>query len=288
MSITEDIRRTFREKDNGLMKLIIINVVVFIIANLFIALSRLSGNGGTVVYEILGLSPEPTIFIAHFWTALTYMFFHSDVFHILFNMIWLYWMGQLFVEYIGSKQLISTYILGGVSGGVLFIAIGILFPNTLSNVVLIGASASVMAVVVAIAFLIPNYTINLLFFGGVKLKYLALISFILSTLVDLSDNTGGKIAHIGGALYGYAFFLYYKKGVDLGKPVNALIEWLSNLFKPRSNLKVAYKKRVSDEDYNANKIATEKRTNEILDKISKSGYDSLNKDEKEFLFKQGK
>jgi len=287
MSITEDIKNTFRGKNNGLMKLIIINVAVFIVANVFIAISKLSGSTGNFIYETFGLVPVLTYFLSHFWTIITYMFFHNDVFHILFNMLWLYWMGQLFVEFIGSKQLISTYLLGGISGGLLFLLCGILFPGTFAGMPLIGSSAGVMAIVVALAFLIPDYILHLMFFGEVKLKYVALVSFILTTLIDFYNNTGGKVAHIGGALFGYIFIMQYKKGTDLGKPVNAIISWIQNLFKPKSNMKVTYKRPIKDEDYNANKRAAQKRIDEILDKISKSGYDSLSKDEKEFLFKQG-
>jgi membrane associated rhomboid family serine protease len=286
MSIVEDLKHTFRGKNNGLMKLIVINVIVFVASNLFIGISKLSGNWGDSLYELFGLSPDIPYALAHFWTIVTYMFFHNDVFHILFNMLWLYWMGQLFVEFIGSKQLISTYLLGGICGGLLFIVYGLLFPMTLGSVILIGASAAVMAIVVAIAFLIPNYTIQVFLLGAVKLKYIALASFIISTMIDFYSNTGGKVAHIGGALYGYIFFVLYRKGVDLGKPIHSIIDWTGNLFKRRTKMKVAYKKSTNDELYNTDKLAKEKRINEILDKISKSGYDSLSKDEKEFLFKQ--
>lgn len=286
MSIVEDLKNTFRGKNNGLMKIIVVNVIVFIAGNLFIGISKLSGSGGDELYMLFGLTPDLSYLLLHFWTFITYMFFHTDVLHILFNMLWLYWMGQLFVEFIGSRQLISTYILGGISGGVLFIICGILFPTALSGAILIGASAAVMAIVVAIAFLIPDYTIQLLLFGPVKLKYLALVSFVLSTLIDFYSNTGGKVAHIGGALYGYLFIVQYRKGVDLGKSVNSIIDRAANIFKPATKMKVAYKKPVSDEAYNTNKVAAEKHMNAILDKISKSGYDALSKDEKEFLFKQ--
>ncbi len=288
MSFTEDLKNTFRGKNNGLMKLIVINVILFIAGNLYIGISKLSGYDSTLVYELFGLSPALSFFLTHFWSIFTYMFLQIDVFHILFNMLWLYWMGQLFVEFIGSKQLISTYLLGGISGGILFLICGSVFPFSIAGMPLIGASAAVMAIVVAIAFLIPNYTVQVFLLGEVKLKYIALTSFVLTSIIDLYNNTGGKIAHIGGALYGYLFIVQYRKGTDLGSFVNSIITWFEKLGKPRSKMNVVYKKRLSDEEYNMNKLAVEKRINEILDKISRSGYDSLNKDEKEFLFKQGK
>src|ERR1035437_6388548 len=121
MSVVDDLKNAFRGKNNGLMKLIIINVIVFIVANLFVGLSKITGNSGGFIYEAFGLVPNIPFFLPHFWTVFTYMFFHLDLFHILFNMMWLYWMGQLFVEFIGSKQLISVYLLGGISGGALFL-----------------------------------------------------------------------------------------------------------------------------------------------------------------------
>jgi membrane associated rhomboid family serine protease len=289
MSLTGDLKNIFKGKNNGLYKLIAINVIVFIVCNLFMGISRLAGNSGISLYMLFGLSPDVSFFLEHFWTLLTYMFLHSDseLFHILFNMLWLYWMGQLFVEYIGSKQLISTYILGGISGGILFIIYGASFPASAAGMPLIGSSAAVMAIVVAIAFLIPNYTINVLLLGEIKLKYIAIAAFILTSMLDFYDNTGGKIAHIGGALYGYLFIVQYRKGLDTGAFVGSILTWFEKFGKPRSNLKVEYKRPLSDEAYNIHKLSIEKKTDEILDKISKSGYDSLNKEEKEFLFKRG-
>ena len=201
------------------------------------------------------------------------MFVHTDLLHVLFNLLWLYWMGNIFLEYIGSRQLLFVYIMGGMCGGILFV----LLSEFINSSFLIGASASVMAIVVAIAVLLPEYTIHLMFIGPVRLKYVALISFILTTVIDLSQNTGGKIAHVGGALFGYLYMVQYKKGNDISK-------LFTSLFK-KSNMKVAYKKNISDDDYSINKIALQKRVDAILDKISKSGYESLNKEEKEVLFK---
>ncbi|MCC6691288.1 MAG: rhomboid family intramembrane serine protease [Bacteroidia bacterium] len=282
MSVLDDIKHTFRSRNNGLMKLIIINLIVFIAANVTAGISKLMDGSGNFVYMVLGLSPDFFTVITHPWTLFTYMFFHMDVFHILFNMLWLYWMGQLFVEFIGSKQLISTYLLGGIAGGILFIIYATLFPASAGGSILIGASAAVMAIVIAIGFLLPNYIVHVFLLGAVKLKYIALASFILSTVIDFYNNTGGKIAHIGGALYGFLFFTLHRKGVDLGKPFDKFF----NFFTHRAKMKVAYKRTTSDEDYNSDKRAKEKRTDEILDKIAKSGYDSLNKEEKDFLFKQ--
>ena len=213
------------------------------------------------------------------------MFLHEGLMHILFNMLWLYWLGKIFVEYVGSKRLVAVYLLGGISGGLLFTLTPIIYPLSFSNTVLHGASAGVMAVVVAIAVLLPDYMIHLMFFGGVRLKYLALASFILTSLLDISQNTGGKISHIGGALFGLIFMLQYKNGKDITKPVTAFFDWIVGLFSRRPKIKISYSRKASDDEYNLNQKTKQQKIDLILDKISKSGYDALTKDEKDFLCK---
>src|ERR1051325_428054 len=133
---------------------------------------------------------------------------------------------------------------------------------------LLGASAGGMAVVIATAVLLPDYPIHLLFFGPVRLKYLALISFLLTSILDISENTGGKISHIGGALFGLIFMLQYKNGKDMTKPVTAFLEWASALFSGKPKIRVSYKRKVSDDDYNQNARAKQAKIDQILDKIS--------------------
>ena len=269
------------------MKIIVINISIFIIINIITALEKISGNNVGIIDTWLALPSDISKFTSHFWTIFTYMFLHLDLMHILFNMLWLYWVGKIFTDYLGSQRLVLTYLLGGISGGVLFISISNLFPSFYSNSFLLGASAGVMAIVVGAAILVPEYTLHLLFFGPVKLKYLALVSFLLTTILDFSVNTGGKIAHIGGAIYGIVYISQYKKGRDFTKFFYRWANKITQFFKNfrKSNMKVAYKRHVSDEEFNLNKVARQKRMDEILDKISKSGYESLNKQEKEILFK---
>jgi len=180
-----------------------------------------------------------------------------------------------------------VYLLGGFSGGILYLLFAAFAPQFFANTVLLGASAGVMAVVIAVGVLLPEYVIHLLFFGGVRLKYVALVSFILTSLLDLSQNTGGKISHIGGAVFGLLFTLQYKRGKDLTKPVTNFLDWLSGVISgKKSPIKVTYRKKTGNEDFNARMNARQQRTDHILDKISKSGYDSLTKEEKDFLFKE--
>jgi hypothetical protein len=217
------------------------------------------------------------------------MFLHKDIWHILFNMLWLYWFGTIFLQYLDQKKLVSVYLLGGISGAVLYILSFNIFPafaGVVGESVAIGASASVMAVVIAIAAYVPDYTVQLLLIGRVKIKYMALAIFVLTSFMDFSVNSGGKLAHIGGAIFGYFYTLNIRQGRDIGRVINRALDFLVTLFKPRKKMKVTYKKPSTEYDYNAMKSEHQARINTILDKISKGGYDSLTKEEKETLFKE--
>jgi membrane associated rhomboid family serine protease len=286
MSIIDDIKNTFKLKHNGLNRLILFNVIVFVFVNLTDHLLRLSGTMFQLE-DVLALPPQFSLFMEHMWTLFTYMFIHAGIFHIFFNMLWLYSIGSIFSELIGSKQLVGAYILGGLSGGILYMLVSGFFPNPYMGSGLVGASAGVMAIVIAAAVQAPNLILHVFVIGPVRLKYIALVSFILYSLIDITSNMGGKIAHIGGAAFGLLFALQYKKGNDLTRGVTGILDMFSTLAasRPRRNVKVAYKRPVSDEHYNEVKADEQRKVNVILDKISRSGYDSLSKEEKDFLFK---
>ena len=232
------------------------------------------------------------------WTPLTYMFTHQGFIHLLFNLLWLWWFGKIFLSYLDQRKLVSLYIMGGLAGALLYIAVFNIFPAFAGMVhvsIALGASASVMALVIATATYLPEMELHLLFFGRVKLKYLALITFLITSVFDFSVNTGGKIAHIGGALMGMAYGYGLKNGKDIGAWLNTAIDFFVNLFKPAKKLKVTYKKAAADfdarqakTDYDYNKIKAErqKAVDHILDKISKGGYDSLTREEKAILFSE--
>lgn len=281
-SIFNDLKREFQH-GTVLTRIILINVIVFLIVNIVDHLLKLTGSGHSLVYY-LALPGNVISALKHGWTFITYMFLHDGLMHILFNMLWLYWLGKIFVEYLGSRRLVGVYLLGGITGGLLYILASMVFPFYFYNTFLLGASAGVMAVVIAIAILLPDYVIHLLFFGGVKLKYLALASFIITSILDISQNTGGKISHIGGALFGMIFILQYKKGKDLSVFFIRIYDRIGGLFRRKSRIKVAYRKK-SDSDYNEEKVKRQQKIDGILDKISKAGYESLTKEEKDFLFK---
>ena len=209
--------------------------------------------------------------------------------HILFNLLWLYWFGTVFIQELGLKKLLSTYLLGGLAGGLLYVIFYNIFPvfnEVRENSIALGASASVMAVVVAAATYHPEKRMHLVLIGPVKIVYIALVMFIFTSLVDFSVNTGGKIAHIGGALMGFLFAYYYKRGKDITKGFDRMMDQVASWFKPgRQNMKVTHKRSSDDIQYKKQKSEEQKEIDKILDKISKAGYDSLSASEKELLFK---
>ncbi len=214
MTIFEEIKTSFKH-GNMLTRLIYINVGIFIAVGLLYVGFRLFTPGSTLaevkgifnqkVMQYLMLSADPVKLITRPWTLITYMFTHQNVWHILFNLIWLFWFGKIFLQYLTEKQLLSTYLLGGLAGAVFYLLLLNLMPwlNDYLSSSMLGASAAIMAVVIAVSFYVPDYTIYLLLIGPVKLKFIALFSIVLDIILVASYNAGGHIAHLGGALYGY-------------------------------------------------------------------------------------
>ena len=220
------------------------------------------------------------------------MFTHFEFLHIVFNMLWLYWFGELFLQVFNERQLGGLYVLGGLAGALLFVVSYNLFPyfqEVASFSFLMGASASVMAIVFAISFYRKEIEINLLLLGRIKLIYLALFTFVIDLLAMTSDNAGGHIAHIGGALFGIWFASRYAQGKDLTAPINRLIDKLVNLGKRKPKMSVTYGGRSNkDWEYNARKQQQAANIDAILDKLKRSGYGSLSADEKKQLFDASK
>jgi len=290
MGIWDDILKTFR-KGSNLTKLIYINAGVF----LLMAVAAIIGfllNSQVLPVKVLAFLSVPADLndlVFRPWTLITYMFTHKDLLHILFNMLWLYWFGKIFLEYLDQRKLVAVYLMGGFSGAVLYIISFNIFPaftGIVSESVAIGASASVMAVVIAISAYVPDYSINLLLFGRIRIKYMALAIFILTSVVDFSVNSGGTLAHIGGAIFGYLFTINLRKGRDIGRGFNRIIDFFAILFKPGKKLRVTHKRAASEYDYNKVRAERQSKINEILDKISKGGYESLTREEKDILFRE--
>jgi membrane associated rhomboid family serine protease len=290
MGIWDDIKKTF-SNGSSLTKLIYVNIAVFILITIAAVIGYLLNNPDISV-KTLDLFSVPSSFKALLlrpWTLITYMFVHKDVWHILFNMLWLYCFGTIFLEYLDQRKLVAVYFLGGLSGAIMYILSFNIFPafaGVVSESVAIGASASVMAIVIAIAAYVPDYTVHLLLLGRIKIKYMALAIFVLTSIMDFSINSGGKLAHIGGAFFGYFYTLNLRQGREVGKGFNRLLDYLATVFKPRKKLKVTHKKTTNEYEYNKTRVEHQAIINKILEKISKGGYDSLTKEEKETLFKE--
>jgi membrane associated rhomboid family serine protease len=290
MSIWNDIGKTFKT-GSSLTRLIYLNVAVFLLISVGSIIGYLLNNQALSL-KILNLFSVPSsvkAFIVRPWTLITYMFTHKDLLHILFNMLWLYWFGTIFLEYLDQKKLVSVYLLGGIAGAIVYIISFNIFPafdQVVSESVAIGASASVLAVVVAIAVYVPDYSVNLFLLGRIKIKWVALVIFILTSVMDFSVNSGGKLAHIGGAGFGYLYTANLRRGLDLGKGLNKVIDFFATLFKPRKKMRVTYKKKTTDYEYNKARADHQDQINKILEKISKGGYDSLTKEEKDLLFSE--
>lgn len=292
MNISDEIKQTFKV-GSSLTRLIYFNLAVFIIVNIVEICYFIFNRHGSYSAFLLtfAVPADPVILIRKPWTLITYMFLHKNFLHIFFNLLWLYWFGKIFLEYLNGKKLIGVYILGGITGALLYILSYNFLPvfrQHLTNSYALGASAAIMAIVVAIAVYVPNYTVYLLFIGRVKIIYIALIGFLVTSVFDFSINTGGKIAHIGGALFGYLYILRYRQGHDMTRGLNRLLDSLFGLFKPKPKIRVTHRRNETDQDYNERKANEQAEIDRILDKIAKSGYDSLTSSEKDLLFKQSR
>lgn len=290
MGIIDEIKLSFR---NGsyLTKLIYINIAIWVIVRLVFVGYRLSGSDGSQMLNWLALPASFELFIWRPWTILTYMFLHFEFLHILFNILWLYWFGRIFLEYHSQQKLLSLYLIGGFSGGIAYMLAYNLIPvfqKSIPDVQLLGASASVIAIVIAIAVYVPNHLINLVFIGPVKIKWIAFVSVLLYVINLSGDNAGGNFAHLGGALWGWIYMSQLMAGREITGRFDRVTDTFFSWFRPRRKLKIKYNAPNPDYSYNRNKVSQQDEINRVLDKIGKSGYDSLTFDERETLFKMGK
>ncbi|MCG8580336.1 MAG: rhomboid family intramembrane serine protease [Bacteroidales bacterium] len=295
MGILDEIKQSYRQ-GGALTRLIYINVGVFVAIRLLqVFFSFSSGSASVNDYPLLqwlSVSADLSALLFKPWTVLTYMFVHYDFLHILFNMLYLYWFGRIFLEFLNPRQLLGVYFLGGFSGVVFYLLSYNLIPVLIPQVpvvLLMGASGSVMAILFAIARYAPNHKIHLLFFGAVSLKYVALVALILDLIsISALSNTGGHFTHLGGAAFGFIYGGQISSGKDVTLGFNRMMDGLANIFKPKSKLKVTHKRAMTDMEFNARKINKQKEVDRILDKIKVSGYDSLSKEEKQTLFDASK
>jgi len=276
-------------------RLILINLLIWIGINLVRVVAFLFQTPGNPIenqwitsFELwLAVPAGFEAWIQKPWTIFTYMFLHLDFWHILFNMLGLYWFGKIFLEFKKGRDLLVVYLFGGILGAVTFMMAFNFFPvfrEILGQAVALGASASVLAIVVATAMLVPQYVIHLLFIGPIKIKYIALIMIILDIFMIRSGNAGGHFAHLGGALAGVITVFFMKSSFSI--PTIPPLK----MFRSKSRIRKVHAtgKPLSDEDYNRIRAQKQARIDLILDKIAKSGYKSLTEEEKEFLFKFSK
>ncbi|GGB75889.1 rhomboid family intramembrane serine protease [Flavobacterium suaedae] len=306
MGLLDDLKLQY--KAGGItQKLIFWNVGLFIIPLvIFSLLSLFNVNVLFLRWDIAGtddwlsLSSVPADLLWKPWSLITYSFLHAGFLHLLFNMMVLYFSGRLFLTFFTQKQMFGLYILSAVFAGLVYIVSYNTIPlfTHLGYGKMVGASAAIMAILVATAVYSPHYQVRLMLIGTVKLWHIAIV-FILLDLINVSvENQGGHMAHLAGALFGYLYIKALQNDKDLSKIVSNVILFFENLFKPGKktshNFKVhrntKKKKTVTNPTSRGTqaKNVTQRRIDDILDKISKSGYESLTKEEKEFLFKVGK
>lgn len=274
-----------------LNRIIYINIAIFILLSIIDVFSFMFQFNNSPLLDRLYLPANIISLVKQPWSIISYMFLHNGLFHILFNMIWLHFAGKIFLQHLSGKQLLTTYILGGISGGFVFILAYNyipIFQGLSSNASAVGASASVLAIMIAIATYAPKYAVQFPFFGFVKLKYIAIFIITIDLLSIPNSNAGGHLAHIGGAIFGYIYITQMKKGKDYSIAFFNFLELLINTFKVRKKLKHTNKRPKSDYTFNSERSNKQKEIDKILEKIAKSGYDSLNKTEKAALFNASK
>lgn len=276
-----------------LMKIVVINIAVFLVLNIISIVMIFAGeeSGRFIVEQWVAMPGNFGRLARHAWTPLSYMFSQIEPLHLIFNMLWLYWFGIVFQLLSTPKRMIGLYLLGGLGGAALYL----LAVNTIPYFaghggLLIGSSASVIAIVTATAIMAPDYRMNLLFLGAVSLKWIAIVTIGIDLLSVTGSNAGGHIAHLGGAAVGAIFALGLKHGHDITAPLNSLIDVIVNLFRRRPKVRPA-RFRASGAPSaprpkapSAASAADQAELDNILDKIKKSGYSSLTADERARLF----
>lgn len=279
-SLPQDIKAKLRRL-NVLEKIIVLNIIIFIIGRLF-----------KTIVSWIELPSDLGSFILQPWSIITYAFVHYDFLHLLFNMLWLYIIAQWILNLFSAKMALNIYLLGAISGAILYLLVYNIYPDVFVTSRLIGASASVRALLIFICAYMPNKEFRF-FMVNIKLWYIGLAMVILDVLGLFGSNTGGYLAHLGGATLGYFYAKQLQNGKDIGKGVEKVMDHLSGLFKTSKHkpLKTVHKNKSKFGGYRRadfNQFNNQKKIDVILDKIGKSGYDSLTAEEKEFLFKAGK
>lgn len=303
-SILSDIKRAIRQ-GNNVTRIIMFNAAVFIIINLLYVFT-FHGNSGSpsafymAIERGLSISAQPIEILKKPWTIITHMFLHKGMWHFVWNMLLFYWFARIFADFLGDKRMLPFYILGGIAGAVVFVLADMLLPTgTHGMATAMGASAAVMAVIMATATLSPDYTMHLLLLGPVKIKYIALVILFLDIVGTAGmSNAGGHFAHLGGAMFGVLYVLALRKGTDLTQGLQNLLDKIPKIQfksspkkKHAKSMKVVHRKKEgkkSDQTRPPNDASFQEKLDLILDKIKEQGYDSLTDQEKDFLYQASK
>jgi membrane associated rhomboid family serine protease len=289
MNIIDDLKLQY--KIGGMVtKLIFWNAALFVIPWLLFALLSLLGFNIDFIHYV-SLSSNPAHLLWKPWSLLSYAFFHIGIMHVIFNMIVLNFSGRLFMTYFTSKQLLGLYVLSAIFAGISYILV---FYVLNINAPIVGASAAIMAILVATTTYHPLMDLRLLIIGNVKLWHITAVIIIIDLMQLRSENMGGHISHLSGAFFGFIFIKLLQNGIDSSKIVSHILDFFTNLFKKNTStpFKKVHKNYRKPVEKSTSRIITKDKSqqqiDEILDKISQSGYDSLTQEEKEFLFKAGK
>lgn len=287
MGIIDDLKVQY--KSGGIaLQLIFWNIGIAVI---YFLIEAFSPQATAIINYWLLLSSSPSELIFKPWTLLTYAFFHGGLMHLIFNLLILNFSARLFLTFFTQKQFLGLYLLAAIFSGLIFVLTYFLFR---SAGILIGASGAIMAILIASATYAPLYQLRLLLIGNVKLWHIAAVFLILDLIQMPTNNMGGHIAHLGGAFFGFIYIKLLQNGTDLSLIVTNTINFFATIFNPKKGtpFKKVHKNPTQPQQKTASKIVvkdkTQQQIDEILDKISQSGYDSLTKEEKEFLFRAGK
>jgi len=284
-------------------RLIFWNVGLFLFPLIIFSLLKLGGITSPALDWTIGatqnwftVNSNPADLLWKPWSLVTYAFLHYGFLHLLMNMLWLFFAGRMFLTFFTQKQFFGLYILSGIFAALIFIISYTLLPifNGI-NTPMVGASAAVMAILVAAAVYAPYYEVRLMLIGTIKLWYIAAFFIVMDLIYISAENTGGHIAHLSGALFGYLYIVLLRRGTDLSTGVSAFLDFFTNLSRSKKSAPFRKVHRNTPSQQQHRKTAasrakdlTQQQIDDILDKIGQSGYDSLTKDEKDFLFKVGK
>jgi membrane associated rhomboid family serine protease len=295
-SIADDIRYQF-QSGNTITRLIIVNVVIFLVLMLFKIVTNVgAGFSDSGLFDIVTgymyLSHDPLWTVKHPWTIITHMFTHVGILHLVFNMLVLYWFGRIAGDLLGDHRMLPLYIYSGLMGGLVYMLTAPLIYDGAST--LNGASGAIMGIVAAAGLTAPDYQMRLLFFGDVRLKYIVLALIAISFIgIGSLENAGGNMAHLGGAAFGFFYVHMLRQGHDLTTGFRRLISFLQRRkqtpYKPvkrKVTLEVRHKagvQRAETQARTSSSMGDQERLDYILEKIKRSGMHSLSEEEKKFL-----